>query len=64
MEKKEDIEIKEKIDRILLNQRAIMKNLAFGFPTLMKDEILNQSLLTGIEGTEEIFNKNLEEDKE
>lgn len=47
--------IQNKIDRILLNQRAILKNLAFGFPELRKDELLNQSLLTAIEETEKIF---------
>ena len=53
--------MEDKIDRILLNQRTIMKNLAFGFKELKKDEILNQSLLTAIEETEKLFEK--EEEK-
>ncbi len=46
----------EMLKRILLNQRTILKNLAFGFPTLRKDEILNQSLLVAIEETEKVVN--------
>ena len=47
--------LKKKIDRILLNQIKIMRNLAFGFPELRKDEILNQGLFVGIEETEKLF---------
>ncbi len=47
--------IEEKLDRILLNQRAIMKNLCFGFKELRKDEILNSALLIGIEETNKLF---------
>lgn len=48
-------QIENKLDRILLNQRAIMKNLAFGFKELDKDTILNASLLVAIEETEKIL---------
>ena len=48
-------EIENKIDRILLNQRIIMKNLAFGFKELRKDDILNAGLMVGIEETNKIF---------
>lgn len=47
--------MENKIDRILLNQRIIMKNLCFGFTELTKDEILNQSLLVAIEKTDKMF---------
>lgn len=55
--------IEEKIDRILLNQIKIMRNLAFGFSELRKDGILNQGLLVGIEETEKIFEKEISEVK-
>ncbi len=51
--------IENKLDRILLNQRIIMKNLAFGFKELAKDDILNGSLLTAIEETNKLFEEEL-----
>ncbi len=55
---KKDI-LEKKIDRILLNQIKIMRNLAFGFSELRKDEILNEGLLVGLEETNKIFEEEL-----
>ncbi len=41
--------------QILINQRIIMRNLAFGFPELRKDELLNEGLLCRIEETDKIL---------
>ena len=55
MTKQNREQIEKKLDRILLNQTKIMKNLALGFPELRKGEILNNSLFVAIEETEKIF---------
>ncbi len=46
----------EKIDRILLNQRSIMKNLILGYTETGKESFEYHGLLVSVEETEKILN--------